>query len=346
MLIVLPQGFRSPPGPNAGILDAEFEAFQAGYLPGGGLYQSPFHDGTSAHFATSPPIQQELPGWASGFQRLNLNEVRSSPISPSQFRHEAPLQRITPGGWHQEFLHQQNVSVDQQSYVQQRYHGMGWQQRQSQLPQFYNLDPQLSSIPQQKEPEPAVEDAFDEAAFEKAFDAAKMEIMDAETQGMDSRAELGQTISAYARTLETQEDVQNYSPNYGESVMRENQDLLDQVDFDAFLQEPTNLGQTSTEATDDKSEVRREVDADELAKTAGQLLDSLKHEQSQKFQQSNFLALMRQLRDKEVRVEGDKMVDVKFDVSILSFSSIFKPSHVGSAEVITCQIMQCEALSS
>ena len=51
-------------------------------------------------------------------------------------------------------------------------------------------------------------------------------------------------------------------------------------------------------------------DADELARTAGQLLDNLKHDQSQKFQNSNFLSLMRQLRDREIQVEGDELVDV------------------------------------
>ena len=47
-------------------------------------------------------------------------------------------------------------------------------------------------------------------------------------------------------------------------------------------------------------------EADELAKTAGQLLESVKHDTSEKFKQSNFLALMRQLRDREVAVDGDK----------------------------------------
>lgn len=49
---------------------------------------------------------------------------------------------------------------------------------------------------------------------------------------------------------------------------------------------------------------------DELAKTAGQLLDSVSHDQSQKFKESNFLALMRQLRDREVTVEGDEFRQV------------------------------------
>ncbi|KAK2796855.1 hypothetical protein FQN51_008945 [Onygenales sp. PD_10] len=47
-------------------------------------------------------------------------------------------------------------------------------------------------------------------------------------------------------------------------------------------------------------------ESDELAKTAGQLLESVSHDQSEKFKGSNFLALMRQLRDHEVTVEGDE----------------------------------------
>jgi hypothetical protein len=50
--------------------------------------------------------------------------------------------------------------------------------------------------------------------------------------------------------------------------------------------------------------------ADELAKTAGQLLDYVRHDQSQKFKESNFLALMRQLRDREVIIDGDKIRQV------------------------------------
>lgn len=51
-------------------------------------------------------------------------------------------------------------------------------------------------------------------------------------------------------------------------------------------------------------------EADELARTAGNLLEKVQGDTSQKFQESQFLGLMRQLRDREVRVEGDKLVDV------------------------------------
>ncbi|KAF2223000.1 hypothetical protein BDZ85DRAFT_262787 [Elsinoe ampelina] len=48
---------------------------------------------------------------------------------------------------------------------------------------------------------------------------------------------------------------------------------------------------------------------DDLARTAGELLDKVRDNQSTKFQNSTFLDLMRKLRDREVRVEGDKMVE-------------------------------------
>ena len=51
-------------------------------------------------------------------------------------------------------------------------------------------------------------------------------------------------------------------------------------------------------------------DADGLARTAGELLDKVKHDSNPKFQNSSFLSLMRQLRDREVHVEGDKIVNV------------------------------------
>jgi hypothetical protein len=51
-------------------------------------------------------------------------------------------------------------------------------------------------------------------------------------------------------------------------------------------------------------------DDDEMADTAGRLLERVADNTSEKFQNSQFLSLMRKLRDREVKVEGDKMVEV------------------------------------
>jgi len=52
-----------------------------------------------------------------------------------------------------------------------------------------------------------------------------------------------------------------------------------------------------------------QFESDELARTAGLLLDNVKHEQNPKFQNSQFLGLMKQLRDGEMIVEGNQMVE-------------------------------------
>ena len=55
----------------------------------------------------------------------------------------------------------------------------------------------------------------------------------------------------------------------------------------------------------------KQSDADELAKTAGQFVELLSSETSKKFEDSNFMAFMRVLRDEEVRVEGASFVDAE-----------------------------------
>jgi len=49
---------------------------------------------------------------------------------------------------------------------------------------------------------------------------------------------------------------------------------------------------------------------DEMAETAARLLERVADNTSEKFQNSQFLGLMRRLRDREVRVEEDKIVEV------------------------------------
>ena len=78
----------------------------------------------------------------------------------------------------------------------------------------------------------------------------------------------------------------------------------------APTEEPVRIGADTIPAQNEQQKLSPDAEADELSRTAGQLLDNLRQEESTKFQQSNFLELMRQLRDKEVRVEGDKMVSV------------------------------------
>lgn len=68
-------------------------------------------------------------------------------------------------------------------------------------------------------------------------------------------------------------------------------------------------------------------DEDDMAETAGRLLERVADNSSEKFKNSQFLELMRRLRDREVRVEGDKMVEVSAQSSV---SPLPSTSHSAS----------------
>ncbi|KAK9238607.1 hypothetical protein V1525DRAFT_400532 [Lipomyces kononenkoae] len=82
----------------------------------------------------------------------------------------------------------------------------------------------------------------------------------------------------------------------------------------AFMEEFDRIHEAISLQDDDEEQTVEDVDQQEdddgLAAIAGELLESLKSDQTQKFKDSTFLALMRRLRDKEVVVQGNKMVEV------------------------------------
>lgn len=147
----------------------------------------------------------------------------------------------------------------------------------------------MSSIAQQKQPGRLIDDTYDEAAFERAFENARSEL-DLQQRDVQLDQDLYRTQEA-AKTI--------LSP-----------------EREAWL-DHSRIGsdRISDEAEEKSSQEKDQEDADELARTAGQLLENVKSDRSKKFQESNFLSLMRQLRDKEVRVEGDKLVDVSMPSS-------------------------------
>ncbi|CAL1707360.1 unnamed protein product [Somion occarium] len=62
-------------------------------------------------------------------------------------------------------------------------------------------------------------------------------------------------------------------------------------------------------------------EADEFARTAGVLLDTVKNTQNPKFRSSQFLTLMKQVRDKEVVIEGSDIVQRSADSATNATSS-------------------------
>ena len=101
---------------------------------------------------------------------------------------------------------------------------------------------------------------------------------------------------------------------------------------DMHSHQETRIGSDTILGTEAQEEGKHEDkdESNELARTAGQLLENVKHEHSQKFQNSSFLSLMRQLRDREVHVEGDKLVDVSPPKSFDNESSIHTCSYMSS----------------
>ncbi|KAH0350130.1 hypothetical protein KCU81_g2730, partial [Aureobasidium melanogenum] len=83
------------------------------------------------------------------------------------------------------------------------------------------------------------------------------------------------------------------------------EDLLESV-FEAGLSEDM-LNEQAERQRQEQRELDRQND-DELAQTAANLLERVSDNQTSKFKNSAFLGLMRQLADREIRVEGDKMV--------------------------------------
>jgi hypothetical protein len=127
---------------------------------------------------------------------------------------------------------------------------------------------------------------FDAAAFEKAFDAASAEMAQKDL-------ELDDYMTGAVNTNLKDADVTNAQIN--QSALHEAQ-----VYSHPSIQE---------EHEEQISGASNNPDA--LAQTAGQLLNSVSQETSEKFAQSNFLALMRSFRDKEIVVEGENLINVR-----------------------------------
>ncbi|KAI9800387.1 MAG: hypothetical protein M1825_004157 [Sarcosagium campestre] len=285
------QNFRSSPGPNAGLLDPEFEAFQTSRAIDRQLLENQ-HSFFGGVAETSPYVSSssgQVTDWAADFQRLQLSG--STPVAPQDFRSHAPLQRSSNGGWQQDFLRQTGSPGPQQSkqYRQEGHErNMGYGRMNDgihgvlNLPQSAvtaNSDLSLTSGIRQER----VGETFDSDAFERAFQAASGEIQERERAITSERHS---TIDTTRKATIARDIPRNLFEG-----------LSTQHPIGADVIEPTDPNQESPQVHD------------ELAETAGQLLDSVKDDQSQKFQESNFLALMRRLRDREVKVVGDDIVE-------------------------------------
>ncbi|KAL3456803.1 hypothetical protein BJX64DRAFT_269985 [Aspergillus heterothallicus] len=270
------QGFRSQ-NPSEGVLDPEFAAFESN-----SFLSAPIPDvqhasnfvGPAPHIAM--PHLAETPSWAADFQSLRI----SGPAKPIMHHPGPAAAHISVGsqqGWHNEFLrHQQHTPEQQNQSFTPRF--------QSSFAPGYSMHSSSMStqaLPQQTH-QISTTDAFDDSAFEAAFEQAKAD--------MASQLE-NSALETQSSDLDNKVDDKN---------------LTEEVNSPQTVSDPVRIGSDIIPQSTEEDPQAMANDADELARTAGQLLNSVSHDTSQKFRESNFLALMRRIRDREVQVEGDE----------------------------------------
>lgn len=94
----------------------------------------------------------------------------------------------------------------------------------------------------------------------------------------------------------------------GAQVPMSAEPLWQEIDAAGYMKNPAPVQEE--QRPEQKEEQPARNDDDEMATTAGRLLEKVADNTSEKFQNSQFLSLMRRLRDHQVRVEDDKIVEV------------------------------------
>jgi hypothetical protein len=108
----------------------------------------------------------------------------------------------------------------------------------------------------------------------------------------------------------------------GTRVPMSEEQIWQDLEAAGYMQTPEHE-RVDQKPEEQKQEEPRGHDDDEMAATAGRLLERVADNTSEKFQNSQFLSLMRRLRDREVRVQEDKIVEV--DQAAVSQSPMHSP---------------------
>lgn len=165
---------------------------------------------------------------------------------------------------------------------------------------------------EQQQPQMQAEPMYDEAGFADAFEQASQQAQEMveEVSEMDKSLQREGSDLLHKDAIPMDHSEFEHDPP---SLMSVPSPMQIRIGSDAI---PYQEQKTRTPDQDSR-------DADELARTAGQLLTSVQHDTSDKFQNSQFLALMRKIRDGEVKVQGEEFKETYGTdnlVSILSSS--------------------------
>ncbi|TQS34577.1 hypothetical protein Golomagni_05032 [Golovinomyces magnicellulatus] len=271
-------GFKLSQGPSSEAVEAEFKAFQNTSLP-------------TDHALPSLEISKNISGlqhsqnsnWVSDF--MNLNFSTGSSTSTQQIT-------LLPGypPVQQEVLNYGHTIEPQQIQKSNMAH-LSNMHEVNKMSRFdtINIVPIMSEIEdklkyhsnQLLESQASFEEIFDQEAFARAFEL----IADSENN------ELQETHQEPA-SLEQE-------PLSKNRFIDSSLSLLDDVHL---TQAPIGADAIEYE------KFHEEHDSSSLSRTASKLLKSVHNEQSLKFQNSQFLELMRQFRDKNATIKGNKIV--------------------------------------
>lgn len=273
------QGFRSLPGPNSSKAEAEFEAFQNNAI------SSPLDQTLLPQAVIQNPLNlSELPqssSWVSDFRRLNFTD---SPLEQDEF-----IQGHTHA-WYRA-LEGQNMSSKKNNLPSSANNDIivTRDMRNDLYPITNDVDRIFNHLHQNLLPpyQQVSEEILDEDDFSRAFDLA------AELEKETVQGKLQDSIG------------KNQGLPTGETLSNQSSPLEDNV---RLTQVP--LGADTIENED----ITREDDQDSLSQTASRLLSSVDNDQSKKFQNSQFLELMRRFRDKEATIQGDQIIGKKLDI--------------------------------
>ncbi|KAF2686526.1 hypothetical protein K458DRAFT_298011 [Lentithecium fluviatile CBS 122367] len=258
------QGFRSSHGANAGALDSEFEAFQAGHAGPSQLQQPDFHH-LPSHLARAPqptPQFAQAPGapdWASDFQRLNITNEHA----PGILQHRASP---AAASWQQDFMKHQAPAVQAPTFQQQsgfggmsgygtgRFGGTPFQQPMG----FGGMNGGMAGqVAQGQQRTQEAVPQIDEAAFEQAFAQMDQHLVEEATTQQEQTKETPLTAEddpALTRIREQRPAV------YHTLKIRSAVDIGNAMDFSEHLAMLEDMAQDNTIVAD-ASEARWIVDA-------------------------------------------------------------------------------------
>ncbi|CDO70590.1 hypothetical protein BN946_scf184656.g4 [Trametes cinnabarina] len=257
---------------SAGRAGSSRETFRSQYLPAHGVDQD-----AAKFFSAGSSLAPALSAAASTFDlsALHRNLPGAQLQSPSPTVHmqspmqSPPLQSAGPAAWAADFLQQQ--PGQSASHLSS---GKGVERQATPLSRELAMSPQTQSAP---------------AAFVPAMTWSPIHnvqfapMAGVQQQGVPQMQASRIDAAKWDQEFRSQELSLNSAANVPSA--------------------PVN-----TEATERASRAHGSHEADELARTAGLLLDTVQGEPNPKFKNSAFMGLMRQLRDGEVIVNGNDLV--------------------------------------